>query len=66
VRGEVAFSEVGFGFDDASGERAASRFADQEFSEQLSRHMARIAVEEDWGQKLSANECSHGGSRWNV
>ncbi len=46
VSGGIALAEIRFGFDDAASENSARRFADEQFSKQGSRDLARIAVEE--------------------
>ncbi len=62
----VVFSEVGFDFDDAGGERIASAIADEDFAEEFAGHAAGIAVVEgavqgmDVGGLRRSLWCGHG------
>jgi hypothetical protein len=60
VRRCVALAEIGFGFDDSSGENSARRFSDEQFPQQGARHAARIAIEEVRLEQSDTVERSHG------
>jgi hypothetical protein len=60
-------SEVGFGFDDASGEKSAAVAADEEFAEKIVRDEAGIAGVERTRKRAEAGK-SHGMEhfRWRM
>jgi hypothetical protein len=45
VRRRVVFAEICFRLDDPPGERNPTRFSNQKFAEQGSRHATRVAIE---------------------
>jgi len=64
VGGWIVFAEVGLDFDDAGGQKGLSGLADEDFTEEIASHAARIACEEGATERADESERGWRGHGW--